>query len=62
MNVGRKLGIETEAALRAANEKFRRRFRRIERMVAERGVAIRDLDFATLDALWDAAKAEERAT
>jgi hypothetical protein len=30
-------------------------------MVAERGVAIRDLDFATLDQLWDAAKAEERA-
>jgi tetrapyrrole methylase family protein/MazG family protein len=62
VNVGRKLGIETEAALRAANEKFRGRFRRIERMVGQRGVAIRDLDFATLDALWDAAKAEERAT
>jgi MazG family protein len=62
VNVGRKMGIETEGALRAANGKFRRRFRRIERMVAERGVAIRDLDFATLDALWDAAKAEERAT
>jgi tetrapyrrole methylase family protein/MazG family protein len=61
VNVGRRLGIESEAALRAANEKFRGRFRRIERMVAERGVAIRDLDFATLDQLWDAAKAEERA-
>ena len=62
VNVGRKLGIETEGALRAANDKFRRRFRRVERMVAERDVAIRDLDFATLDELWDAAKAEERAT
>ncbi len=60
-NVGRKLGIETEAALRAANDKFRRRFRRVERMVAERGMVIRDLDFETLDQLWDAAKAEERA-
>ena len=59
-NVGRKLGIESEAALRAANAKFRDRFRRVERMVAERGVAMRDLDFGTLDALWDAAKAEER--
>ena len=27
---------------------------------ADRGVALRDLDFAALDALWDAAKAEER--
>jgi tetrapyrrole methylase family protein/MazG family protein len=60
VNVGRKLGIETEAALRAANEKFRSRFRRVERMAGERGVAIRDLDFEALDQLWDAAKAEER--
>ena len=59
-NVGRKMGIETEGALRAANDKFRRRFRRVERMVSERGVAIRDLDFDTLDQLWDAAKIEER--
>jgi len=61
VNVARKLGIESEAALRAANGKFRGRFRRVERMVRERGVAMRDLDFATLDELWDAAKAEERA-
>jgi MazG family protein len=61
VNVARKLGLESEAALRAANEKFRGRFRRVERMVRERGVAIRDLDFATLDDLWDAAKAEERS-
>jgi MazG family protein len=60
-NVGRKLGIETEGALRAANDKFRRRFRRVEALVAERGVAIRDLDFETLDELWDAAKVAERA-
>ena len=61
VNVARKLGIESEAALRAANDKFRNRFRRVERMVAERGVAMRDLDFQALDELWDAAKAEERA-
>jgi tetrapyrrole methylase family protein / MazG family protein len=60
-NVGRKLGIEAEAALRAANAKFRERFRRVERMVGERGVAMRDLDFAALDELWDAAKAETRS-
>jgi uncharacterized protein YabN with tetrapyrrole methylase and pyrophosphatase domain len=61
VNVGRKLGIEAEAALRAANHKFRSRFGRVERMARERGVALRDLDFAALDQLWDAAKAEERA-
>ena len=61
VNVGRKLGIESEAALRGANQKFRSRFGRVERMARERGVALRDLDFAALDQLWDAAKAEERA-
>jgi tetrapyrrole methylase family protein / MazG family protein len=61
VNVGRKLGIEAEAAVRAANAKFRSRFGRVERLARERGVALRDLDFAALDDLWDAAKAEERA-
>jgi tetrapyrrole methylase family protein/MazG family protein len=61
VNVGRKMGIEAEGALRAANHKFRSRFGRVERMARERGVALRDLDFAALDELWDAAKAEERA-
>ena len=62
VNVGRKLGIEAEAALRAANDKFRRRFATVERLAAERGVALRDLTFEELDALWDAAKAEEKET
>jgi MazG family protein len=61
VNVARRMGIESEAALRAANDKFRRRFRLVERAVAERGVAMRDLDFAALDELWDAAKMAERA-
>ena len=61
VNVGRKLGIESEGALRSANAKFRARFGRVERLARERGVALRDLDFAAMDELWDAAKAEERA-
>ena len=60
VNVARREGIEAEAALRAGNDKFRRRFASVERRAAERGVALRDLDFDALDALWDAAKAEER--
>jgi tetrapyrrole methylase family protein/MazG family protein len=62
VNVARKEGIESEAALRAANDKFRRRFRSVETQAAARGVALRDLDFAALDELWDAAKAEEART
>ena len=62
VNVARKRGVEAEAAMRGANEKFRRRFGSVERQAAERGVALRDLDFDALDALWDTAKAEERMT
>ncbi|HEX2756500.1 MAG TPA: nucleoside triphosphate pyrophosphohydrolase, partial [Candidatus Limnocylindrales bacterium] len=61
VNVARWQGIEAEAALRAANDKFRRRFASVERQAAERRVALRDLSFAELDALWDAAKIEEKA-
>ena len=59
VNVARRRGIEAEAAVRAANAKFRRRFASVERGAAAQGVALRDLDFDALDALWDAAKAEE---
>jgi tetrapyrrole methylase family protein/MazG family protein len=61
VNVARWQGIEAEAALRAANDKFRRRFASVERQAAERGVQLRDLDFAGLDELWNLAKTEERA-
>src|SRR5512140_1604995 len=60
VNVGRKTGIEVEAALRSANDKFRRRFRHVELSAAAEGTALRDMTFEQLDALWDAAKAHER--
>jgi tetrapyrrole methylase family protein/MazG family protein len=60
VNVGRKSDIEVEAALRSANDKFRRRFRHVELAAATRGTALRDMTFEELDALWDAAKAFER--
>ena len=60
-NLARRHGVDAEDALRAAAEKFRARFRRVERMARERNVQLRDLALAELDELWDAAKAEERA-
>ena len=62
VSVARRRGIEAEAAVRAANAKFKRRFASVERGAADQGVALRDLDFAALDALWDAAKAEEKTS
>lgn len=60
VNLGRRSGIDAEAALRAANDKFRRRFAEVERRAAIRGISLKDADFTTLDALWDEAKAAER--
>jgi ATP diphosphatase len=60
-NLARHHGVEAEGALRAAADKFRNRFRRVERMARERKVQLRDLSFAELDDMWDAAKAEVRA-
>ncbi|GAB4335468.1 MAG: nucleoside triphosphate pyrophosphohydrolase [Dehalococcoidia bacterium] len=58
-NVGQRLGIDAEQALRRANEKFRRRFSLLERLARERGIDLSELDLAGLDALWDEAKAAE---
>jgi tetrapyrrole methylase family protein/MazG family protein len=60
VNLGRRSGIDAEAALRGANDKFRRRFGDVERRAAARGIVLKDADFTTLDALWDEAKAAER--
>ena len=60
VNLARKAEIDPGMALRGTNLKFERRFRRIEEMLAVQG---RTPDQATLDemeALWVAAKHEER--
>ncbi|HEY0213483.1 MAG TPA: nucleoside triphosphate pyrophosphohydrolase [Paenirhodobacter sp.] len=57
VNLGRHLGLDPEAALRAANAKFTRRFGYIETALSARGKTPADSDLAEMDALWDAAKA-----
>jgi len=60
-NLARKLEVEPEDALRAANAKFIRRFSFIEAELAKDGRTPDQSDLAEMDALWDAAKAAERA-
>jgi ATP diphosphatase len=59
-NLARHLEVDPEAALRAANAKFERRFRFIERTLAESGRGPANSDLAEMDRLWDAAKATEK--
>lgn len=60
-NLARHLKVDPEAALRAANAKFTRRFQRIEDWLAEAGKSPDQSDLAEMDALWNRAKAEEKA-
>lgn len=57
-NLGRKLGLDPEEALRRANSKFERRFRAVESMAAEQSPK-EPLALAALEALWVAVKAAE---
>ncbi|MDO5620116.1 MAG: nucleoside triphosphate pyrophosphohydrolase [Paracoccus sp. (in: a-proteobacteria)] len=60
-NLARHLQIDPEEALREANAKFTRRFGAVEAALAAQGRRPQDSDLAEMDALWDAAKAAERA-
>ncbi len=61
VNLGRKLGIDAESALRAGNAKFARRFALVERFAQERGRTLDSMTFDELDELWDRAKVVERS-
>lgn len=60
VNLARHLKADPEAILRATNLKFERRFQSIERALVAQGKGPKDATLTEMDALWDAAKAEEK--
>ena len=60
VNVARLLGVDPESALKAANRKFRRRFRHVEERLRVNGRSPAESSLAEMDELWDEAKARER--
>jgi nucleoside triphosphate diphosphatase len=62
VNLARHLDADPEAALRATNAKFERRFAFIEEALAAQGKAPAQSTLKEMDALWDAAKAAEGRT
>lgn len=56
VNLARKLGHDPRAALEWANEKFERRFRTVEKLAEERGLALGQASLEELDALWEETK------
>ncbi|MHB1935667.1 MAG: nucleoside triphosphate pyrophosphohydrolase [Acidobacteriaceae bacterium] len=59
VNLARKLGVQSEFALRASNAKFRRRFAAMEASASAASSKAR-LTPEELEKLWDRAKADER--
>ena len=60
VNLARHLDVDPEAALRAANAKFERRFAHIEQRLAQRGRKPEGVDLDEMEALWLEAKGLER--
>ncbi len=56
VNVARHLELDPEVALRAATNKFRKRFEIVNQLAVERGITLDPSDIGTLDALWAQAK------
>ncbi|MBK8093115.1 MAG: nucleoside triphosphate pyrophosphohydrolase [Verrucomicrobiaceae bacterium] len=59
VNLARKLGIESESALAAANDKFTRRFHAMEMHLREKGRELGQLSLTEMDEAWDAVKSSE---
>ena len=60
VNLSRFLGVDPSLALHGAIEKFSRRFRHVERRMAEAGLPLAAEHMGRMDAFWDEAKAAER--
>ena len=60
VNLGRWLKLDPEAAMRRVNAKFERRFRSIEAALAAQGLKPAEATLAQMEALWTAAKQDER--
>ena len=60
VNLGLRLGIDAEAALRAANAKFVRRMDSMAAQATENGQALENMSLDEMNVLWDRAKVEEK--
>jgi MazG family protein len=58
-NIARHLKVEPEAALKLTNNKFRRRFRYIERNLKEHQRALETASLEEMEALWQKAKQDQ---
>lgn len=60
-NLARHAGVDVSRAVRRANAKFERRFRKMEAWSRADGMPLASLDLEAQDAYWNRAKAEDKA-
>ncbi|MCR4921043.1 MAG: nucleoside triphosphate pyrophosphohydrolase [Bacteroidaceae bacterium] len=60
VNAARLYHLNPDNALEATNQKFIRRFNYVESKAKEKGIMLRDMTLAEMDAYWNEAKAEEQ--
>ncbi len=61
INAARLYHLNPDNALESTNQKFIRRFNYVESKARERGLMLRDMSLAEMDALWNEAKQKETA-
>lgn len=57
VNLARKLKVDGEVALQGATEKFAARFRKVEAIAKQRGLALEKMSLAEMDVIWHEVKA-----
>ncbi len=60
-NLGRFLGVDPEAALHGASDRFVRRFAHVEQGLRDQGRGFEDATLDEMEALWQRAKSLERS-
>lgn len=56
VNLARKAGVQAEAVMAAANEKFIRRFHAMQSLLEQQGTSLDAADLEVMDAAWDEVK------
>ena len=59
VNLSRHLGSKAEVALQKANDKFERRFRQVEQIIASQGLEMQDATLDQMEAAWQQIKSQE---
>jgi XTP/dITP diphosphohydrolase len=59
INYARFIGVDPDNALTKTNKKFKNRFQAMEKIIADRGQQLTDLNLNALDEVWNQVKKDE---